>query len=164
MRDLLPGDDEGMYRLDSDAEVHRYVGNKPVQTIAHSRDVIAVIRQQYETNGIGRWAVIEKSSGNFIGWSGLKLITEPIDGRSNYLDLGYRFIKEYWGRGYAKETAKASATYAWDVLHADILCGIAHIHNIASINVLQSVGLGFTHFFEFNGDPYAWYEMQRPTQ
>lgn len=161
MRDLLPTDHEGMFALDSDAEVHRYLGRKPVQTIAQCREVIEFIRQQYDTNGIGRWAVIEKSTGAFVGWSGLKLITEPINDRSNHLDLGYRFIKQYWGKGYATETALAAAAYAWDVLHAQQLCGIAHVDNVASRKVLQRAGLQYLENFDHNGDPYEWYEVHR---
>lgn len=67
MRDLLPTDDAGMFELDSDMEVHRYIGQKTVKTINESRAVIGIIRRQYSTNGIGRWAIIEKTSGNFIG-------------------------------------------------------------------------------------------------
>lgn len=33
LRELLPSDDYGMFELDSDHEVHRYLGNKPVTTI-----------------------------------------------------------------------------------------------------------------------------------
>jgi [ribosomal protein S5]-alanine N-acetyltransferase len=161
MRDLLPTDDEGMFALDSDPDVHKYIGRNPVTEIEQSRQVIGIIRAQYEANGIGRWAVIEKSSGCFIGWSGLKLITEPINGRNNYLDLGYRFIRDYWGRGYAKEAAVASATYAWNVLQAQELCGIAHVHNVASRRVLESAGLQFVEKFEFDGEPHEWFEVKR---
>ena len=161
LRDLLPTDDEGMFLLDSDPDVHKYLGRKPVQNIEQCREVIEIIRQQYETNGIGRWAVIKKETGTFIGWSGLKLMKETINGRNNFLDLGYRFIKQYWGKGYATETAIASAFYAWDVLKARELCGIAHIDNIASRKVLQSAGLRFIQNFDFNGDPYEWYEAKK---
>ena len=161
MRDILPTDDEGMYLLDSDPEVHKYLGGKPVQSIDQCREVIEFVRRQYETNGIGRWAVVEKATGNFVGWSGLKYITEPINGRNKYLDLGYRFIKQYWGRGYAKETAAAAAAYAWNVLQAPELCGIAHVHNIASQKVLQSVGLTFVCNFDYDSEPHKWYEMKR---
>ncbi|KAA5532545.1 GNAT family N-acetyltransferase [Taibaiella lutea] len=161
MREMLPTDDAGMFQLDSDPDVHLYIGRKPVQYIEQSREVIEIVRKQYEINGIGRWAVIEKETGAFIGWSGLKLITEPINGRKNHLDLGYRFIKQYWGKGYAKETAIASAAYAWDVLNAKELCGIVHIHNIASRKTLQSVGLRYVENFDYDGSPYEWYEMKR---
>ena len=94
-------------------------------------------------------------------WSGLKLMKETINGRNNFLDLGYRFIKQYWGKGYATETAIASVFYAWDVLNARELCGIAQIDNIASRKVLQSAGLRFIQNFDFNGDPYEWYEAKK---
>jgi RimJ/RimL family protein N-acetyltransferase len=162
LRDILSSDDERMFVLDSDPEVHRYVGNKPVQTIEECRNVIAFIREQYEANGIGRWAVIEKSSGQFIGWSGLKLMKETTNCHVDYLDLGYRFIRQYWGKGYAKETAKAAAGYAWDVLHAKELFGMAEEGNAASRKVLESVGLQYKEMFDWNGRPYAWYSMRRP--
>jgi ribosomal-protein-alanine N-acetyltransferase len=162
MRDLLPEDAPGMFALDSDAEVHKYIGGRPVKTIDDSRKVIEIIRAQYISNGIGRWAVIEKTTEQFIGWSGLKLITEPINGHNNYLDLGYRFMPQYWGKGYAKETAKASADFAWNTLKASRLCGIAHEQNIASRKVLESVGLQQKELFEFDAAPHVWYEMARP--
>lgn len=162
MRDVLPTDDEGMFALDSDPEVHRYIGRNPVQTIEESRKIIQFIKDQYDTNGIGRWAVIEKNTGQFIGWSGLKLVTETTNGHTNYLDLGYRFIRQYWGKGYAKETARASAAYAWEVLQAKELFGMAEEHNTASRKVLESAGLQYKEMFHWNGDPYAWYAMQRP--
>lgn len=60
--------------------------------------MIDSIRRQYIENGIGRWAVIDKESNNFVGWSGLKLITAKINNHQNFYDLGYRLIKRYWGR------------------------------------------------------------------
>lgn len=54
-----------------------------------------MVRQQYVDNGIGRWAVVEKESGLFIGWAGLKIETNVNDHASFY-DLGYRFLPEFW--------------------------------------------------------------------
>lgn len=161
MRDLLPTDDEGMFRLDSDPEVHKYVGRKPVQTIDQSREVIEFVRAQYDSNGIGRWAIIEKETGAFIGWSGLKLITTEINGHNNYLDLGYRFIKDYWGRGYATETALRSVQYAWDELKATELYGMAHVDNAGSRNVLMKCGMQEKNPIDYEGNPYIWYELKK---
>lgn len=159
MRDLLPEDADGMFALDSDAEVHRYLGNKPVQSIEQSREVIEIIRAQYVSNGIGRWAVIEKDSGAFVGWSGIKLMTISVNGYCNYYDLGYRFIKQFWGKGYATETALASVRYAWDVLKAEELYGMADTANSASRNVLEKVGMRFSATFEYDGVEHAWYKL-----
>jgi RimJ/RimL family protein N-acetyltransferase len=46
LREILPTDVEGLYELDSDPEVHRYLGNKPVSDRKQIMDVIHFIRQQ----------------------------------------------------------------------------------------------------------------------
>lgn len=161
MRDLLLTDDEGMFELDSDPEVHLYLGSDPLTKIEQSRDVIAIIRQQYIDNGIGRWAVIEKATGNFIGWSGLKLIKEPINNRIGHLDLGYRFIPKYWGKGYASETARASLEYGFNEMKQDAIYAIANIHNIKSRNVLEKCGLKFVEQFDWEGIPHDWFEISK---
>ena len=65
---MLLSDDAGILDLDSDPDVHRYLGGKPIKTIEEARSGINYICGQYERNGIGRWAVIEKATEDFIGW------------------------------------------------------------------------------------------------
>ena len=62
LREILPTDIDGMYELDSDPEVHRYLGNQPVTNKDQVVEVINFIRQQYIDNGIGRWAIIDKKT------------------------------------------------------------------------------------------------------
>lgn len=77
----------------SDPEVHKYLGNNPYTTLEQSRGTIAFVQRQYAEHGIGRWAVIEKSTGSFVGWSGLKFLTEPVNNHCNIYDVGYRLQK-----------------------------------------------------------------------
>ena len=58
LREILPADKAEMFELDSDPEVHKYLGNMPVKDIDQVRDVIQFIRQQYIHNEIGRFAII----------------------------------------------------------------------------------------------------------
>jgi len=158
LRELVPEDAEDMFELDSDPEVHRYIGKNPVKTIERSRQVIEIIREQYVTNGIGRWAVIEKETGLFTGWSGLKLTTEITNRHINYYDLGYRFIKKHWGKGYATETAVACMGYGFGHMGLTEIYGMADVGNIASQNVLQKAGLKYVETFEFDGAMHNWYK------
>lgn len=162
LREFLPTDAQGMFELDSDPEVHRYLGNKPVQSIEQSQEMITFIRQQYLDNGIGRWAVIDKATSEFIGWAGLKLIREPINHHIDFYDVGYRFIRRYWGRGYATEAAQASVDYGFQVLCLPTLYAIADMQNLASRAVLAKVGLRHVGVFNHDGVPIAWLEAQRP--
>ncbi|MES2589577.1 MAG: GNAT family N-acetyltransferase [Bacteroidota bacterium] len=116
LRKIETSDDVAMFELDSNPEVCTYLGNKPVKDMEEIRSIIQMIHKQYEENGIGRWAVIEKASNNFIGWSGLKLVKEPINNQVNFYDLGYRFMPRYWNKGYASEAAKAWIDFAFNEL------------------------------------------------
>ncbi len=161
MRDLLPSDAEAMFEMDSDPEVQRYLGNKPVKHIDEITAVIAIINKQYQDFGIGRWAVIEKATGSFIGWAGLKWIDSTINGHTQYYDVGYRFIKRYWGRGYATEVAKASVQYGLDILKTSAINGIANVDNKASINVLKKAGLLQGDIFEYEDIPHFWFALPK---
>jgi ribosomal-protein-alanine N-acetyltransferase len=159
LRELTPTDDKGMFELDSDPEVHRYLGNKPVTSIEQSRQEIAFIRTQYAENGIGRWAVIEKTSGNFVGWSGLKLNKKEVNKHSSFYDIGYRLIKKYWGKGYATESAMAALNYGFNELKLKEIYGMADINNTGSNRILTKLGLTFIEPFDYNGILHNWYKI-----
>lgn len=161
LREITATDDEGMFALDSDPEVHRYLGNNPIKTIEQAQEGIAFIRQQYTDYGIGRWAVIEKETGNFTGWAGLKYMTETRNGHSNFYDVGYRFIKAYWGKGYATEAAVASVNYGFEVLKLNELFGMADVENIGSNKALQKAGLKYVADFDHAGIRHSWYKAMR---
>ena len=159
LRELLPSDAEGMFRLDSNPEVHKYLGNDPVKDMSQTYDVIANIRQQYLDNCIGRWAVILKETNEFIGWSGLK-IEKNINGHERFYDLGYRFIQEFWGKGYAYESAKAFVDFGFNEMKIPVLNACADVNNLRSRNVLEKCGLIEINTFILDGDPHLWYELK----
>jgi len=164
LREVMPSDVDGMFELDSNPEVHKYLGKTPITTKEKAQEAIAFIRRQYEERGIGRWAAIEKSSGDFIGWSGLKLNDEKekLNGKSNFYDIGYRFIPRYWGKGYATESALAALKYGFETMNLEQIVGAAEVENIGSNKVLQKIGLKFVN--EFDDDEFDtcnWYELNR---
>jgi len=161
IRDLMDEDVHGMFALDSDAEVHKFLGNKPISKIEEAKKMIDFIKQQYLDYGIGRWAVVEKESGEFIGWSGFKYNTETLNARTNYYDIGYRLIKKYWGKGYASESAIASLNYGFTKLNYDEIVGIADVANIASNTILQKIGLIKRNEFIYDASPVNFYSLSK---
>jgi len=164
LREIMPTDIEGMFELDSNPEVHKYLGDKPVKTKEEIEKVIEFIREQYRDRGIGRWAAIEKASGDFIGWSGLKLNTgekDSLNGKQDFYDIGYRFIPRYWGKGYATESALVALDYGFKVKQYETIAGIALIDNIGSNKVLQKIGLNYIEDFVFEDTRASWYELNK---
>ena len=85
LRELELSDAEGMFELDSNPNVHLYVGNRPVKHIDESIEYIKFVQKQYKDLGTGRWAVVLKETNEFIGWSGIKFITDEINNHKNFL-------------------------------------------------------------------------------
>jgi len=161
LREMLPEDDKGIFDLDSDPDVHTYLGKNPIKDLQQAKDAITFIRKQYIENGIGRWAVIEKESGTFAGWSGLKLIKELTNDHINYHDLGYRFIKKHWGKGYATETARATVQYGFDTMGLSEIYGMADARNRASRHVLEKAGLKQDGQFIYDGVLHDWFKISK---
>lgn len=161
LRDLEESDLHGMFELDADSEVHTYLGKKPVTSIEEAKQNITFIRNQYQENGIGRWAVVEKGTGEFLGWSGFKLITEPINGRKMYYDLGYRFIKKAWGQGYATEAALGCLRHAFGQLKQSNIYGMADVEHGASNKILQKIGMMKMNEFIYENILHNFYGISK---
>ena len=127
-----------LLQLNSDPEVLKYLHEPILQNEAHAKKILTkVIFPQYE-NRLGRWAVFVKENNEFIGWCGLKYRSEPDE-----YDLGYRFIKTAWGKGYATEAASYTLRYGFETLRLEVITGRAHIENKASLKVLEKTGMKY---------------------
>jgi RimJ/RimL family protein N-acetyltransferase len=147
-----------LYELNHDPEVIRYTGD-PIKDIDHAKEVLEqVILPQYALYNHGRWAVHTKPGLQFIGWCGLKAIPQR-----NEIDLGYRFIKEAWGKGYATEAAFASLKYGFEKLNLPRIVGRAMPGNIGSLRVLEKCGMVFIGEEVVDDHPAKTYEALNPS-
>ena len=160
-RELRPSDDGAMFALDSDPDVMKYLGMKPLESIEQTREILASMNQQYLDYGIGRWAAILKESNSFIGWAGLKFIRK-LNGVENTYDLGYRIIKQHWGNGYGYESAARFIDFGFNEMNLPRITAYADVNNKASIRILEKCGMKFVNKFMDEGDLCAWYEIDNP--
>lgn len=161
LREIVPDDALALFAIDSNPAVNTYLGNNPVKSLSQSKEIIEFIRKQYLENGIGRWAMIEKSTTTFIGWCGLKLVKEITNKHINYYDLGYRLNQKYWGLGFATEAALACISYGFSELKLNEIFAIADTQNKASKHVLEKVGFKLIESFDLEEIPHDWYELRK---
>jgi len=161
IREILSTDVDAMFELHADPEVHRFLGNKTVSNKAQVVDIITFVRQQYVDHGVGRWAIIDKRTNEFAGWTGLEWVTKETNHHKNYYDLGYRLLKRFWGQGIATESAVASLAYAFDRLKATDVFAIADCENDGSNKILRKAGLKFIETFNHDGIKHNWYKIDR---
>lgn len=162
LRELQLSDADGMFELDSNPNVHLFLGNRPVKHIEESIKYIHFVQKQYKDFGIGRWAVILKETNEFLGWSGIKFITDEINGHKNFYEIGYRFIEKHWGKGYATEAGKAFVDYAFNEIKADAIYAYADAGNENSRRILEKLGLRYVNSFEYEEELEVWYELKNP--
>ncbi|MGB5205234.1 MAG: GNAT family N-acetyltransferase [Eudoraea sp.] len=136
LREFLLNDAENIWELNSDPEVIKYTGDPPFETIEKAR-VFLNNYMEYKKNGFGRWAVITKSSNTFIGWCGLKL------NEQNMVDIGFRFFKKEWNKGYATEAANACLEHGFLNLNLNEIIGRVAWENKASIKVLEKLSMQY---------------------
>jgi len=165
LRPLTLADATGLFELDSDPAVHRYlggIGGPRPGSLADSEATIRFIQAQYTAHGIGRWAVVLRATGEFMGWAGLKLVTEPVNGQHDFYDIGYRFIPRYWGQGYGHEAARAWLDYGFATLALPRICAYADVNNAGSRRILAKIGLQEGNVFTEGGTACVWYEAKNP--
>lgn len=127
-----------IYELNSKPEVLQYVHEHVIKDNTHATEVLTnIIMPQYQRN-LGRWATFISHTHEFIGWCGLKFRTELDE-----TDIGYRFLPQYWGKGYATEAAKHTLEYGLDTVGLQTITGRAHVENAASLKVLQKIGMTY---------------------
>ena len=144
LREFSVYDAEIFFHLNSDPEVMKYTGDVPFQSISDAEKFFNNYTD-YQLNGFGRWAVVLKETGKFIGWCGLKLNEE------NLIDIGFRFFRKEWNKGYATESAMACLQHGFNNLNIKEIIGRAAKENTASIKVLEKLGMEFWKIGDCDG-------------
>lgn len=147
-----------IYELNRDPDVTRFTGD-PIRDHAHALEVLEkVILPQYALYNHGRWAVHTREDFEFIGWCGLKCRPE----RDQEIDLGYRFMKTAWGKGYATEAAFGCLQYGFEQLGLRRIVGRAMPENLASLRVLEKIGMTYVGEEIVDDHPALTYEAINP--
>ncbi|MGL4581624.1 MAG: GNAT family N-acetyltransferase [Flavobacterium sp.] len=144
LRELTIDDATNFYQLNLNPNVMRYTGDDAFSSVEEAHTFLANY-SDYERNGYGRWAVIRKEDNAFLGWCGLKYNADIGE-----TDIGFRFFEEFWNKGYATESAKACLEYGFTTLGLPHIIGRAMRENMASIKVLEKIGLVYDNEFDFD--------------
>ena len=154
LREMTPDDAENAYLLNLDPDVLKYTGDAPFGSIEEARNFLLKY-DHYKKYGFGRWAVINKLDHEFIGWCGLRYVTDK-----NEYDVGYRLNKRFWNKGYATEAAKACIDIGFNKFNIKRIIGNVMKENIASIRVLEKIGMTYYKDEDCGQQPGMIYEIE----
>jgi [ribosomal protein S5]-alanine N-acetyltransferase len=138
-------DAEAFFAINSNPDVMRFTGEPILPSLDAARQAIANY-PDFDKLGYGRWASVLKETQTIIGFCGLKYLSDL-----DAVDVGFRFLPRYWGRGLATEACVASLDFGFTTLSLDQIVGFVVPENIASIRVLEKAGMQLDGEFDYDG-------------
>ncbi len=120
-------------------EVMRWVFAGAALSLGESE---SFIRANFNFKGepIGLCTLVEKASGEIIGFAGLNPCQVLSD---NDLEFGFVLAREEWGRGLATEIGRAQLAFGFEQLGRPRLLALASRQNAASICTLEKLGMHY---------------------
>ncbi len=125
----------------------QYIGDRGVSDLKKAETYIEERYVPSYENGLGNFIVVLKETGKSIGSCGLYK-RDNLD----HPDIGFAFLPEYLGKGYGYEAASAMLDYALTDLKLQKVLGFTVDYNVASIKLLEKLGLKKTGIFQFEDD------------
>jgi RimJ/RimL family protein N-acetyltransferase len=117
----------------------QFIGDRGVRTEDDARRYLTVgPLASYAQHGLGLYHVARREDDLPVGMCGLLRRDTLPD-----VDVGFAFLPEHSGVGYASEAGAATIAYGRAEFGLRRVAGITRAENVASIRVLEKLGLRF---------------------
>ncbi|MFK7748429.1 MAG: GNAT family N-acetyltransferase [Kordia sp.] len=139
LREFLLKDAEFILELVNTPLWIQYIGDRNIHTPGVAEEYISDnLQKGYQKNGFGLWLMELKETATPIGMCGL-VNRDSLDD----VDIGFALLPKYERQGYTFETATATLKHAKEKLQISKIVAITDASNIASIGLLNKIGLKF---------------------
>ena len=156
LREIEAADAPFILELLTDPSFLDNIGDRGVSDMASAANYIENSpRASYARNGYGLWLVVSKETGEPFGMAGLVRRDTLPD-----TDIGYAFLPRHWSKGYAVEACTAVRDHAMRTLAMPRLLAIVSPGNVASVKVLQRIGLTFRDTVRLGADDLQLFAIE----
>lgn len=146
VRHFTEGDYDNYFALQGDPVVMQYI-RLPRTRVESDSFLAESILKAKPDDFKGYWAVEEKTGSAFIGC----FVIIPIPDDPSKTQLGYSFLPQHWGKGFATEVTLGGVEYFRTRTPLNEIYGVTETPNIASQKVLQKAGFQF-HEIKMEGE------------
>lgn len=150
LREGRASDFEPIAAFYADAEASKSVGGPLSRAEAWGR--VAFNRGHWALRGYGNWALEEKATGDYVGWSGL-WFPEGFPER----EVGWGLIPTKRGRGYATEAAFRARAYVYETLGWETAISLVTDVNVPSARVAERLGATVEGVTRYDGMAFCVY-------
>jgi len=152
IRQFTIDDDAFIFRLLNSPIWLIYIGDRKIRGLHDARNyIINGPLASYDRYGFGLYLVALKEDETPIGMTGLI----KRDGLQE-VDMGFAFLPDYTGKGYAYEAASAVKDYALNILKLPRLAAITTEKNTHAIALLNKIGLHHEKMVQLPGSDLSF--------
>ena len=144
IRSFAEADTDEYAEIASDGRVARYLANTNPRSYEEAAEFVKEQMREESKSGLARYAVILKETNKLIGFAGFKAFDD-------YTDFGWVLGYEHWANGYGTEAALAVYQYGLQVLKLTDMVAGSVIENVASVKIIERLGLEYQTHREKNG-------------
>lgn len=127
------------FELMNDSSWIENIGDRGITNLKDAENyIVNKFQKHYQDYGFGFYTVKLKTDLTNIGMSGL-VKRDFLE----HVDIGYGFLPQYTGKGYAFEATKAVFDYGKNTLNINPIIAIVNGTNTASQKLLNKLGLTF---------------------
>jgi RimJ/RimL family protein N-acetyltransferase len=148
LRWLNTDDAAFIFQLVNEPSWLKYIGDKGVRTLQDAENYIRNGPvETYSRRGFGLYLVELRDGGESLGICGL-IKRESLED----VDLGFAFLPDFWGKGYAYEAAAAAMSYGKNVLGLSRIVAIVSQDNHPSRKLLEKLGFRLERIAALNSN------------
>ena len=131
--------------MNSDPAVMEYFPK--LLTAAEAAAMVERIRRHFGEHHFGLFAVEEKSTQSFIGFTGLA-IPRFESFFTPCVEIGWRLKRSCWNQGFATEAARACLQYGFETIQLQRIVSFTSVQNYRSENIMKKLGMQYLQDFD----------------
>ncbi len=156
LRKLAKTDVDLIVTLNADPEVMKYIGETD-DSYENAKNYVEMRVDGYaDKDGLGIFVATEKTSGENIGWICLKQLDD-----TDEIEIGFRLLTKYWGKGYATEGARCLLEFGFNTLGLEEIAGVTLPTNTPSQSVLKKIGLEYVGIAPYYGFDLSYFKRKK---
>jgi ribosomal-protein-alanine N-acetyltransferase len=134
-REFKSSDVQDLFLIRSNDDVMNYMDSYKHKTLKDSEKLISEVHKSFKEQTGLNWAIIEKSTNEFIGYFGFwRIIKEHCRA-----EIGFALKPEFWGKGYMKETMNSLIEFGFKNLQIHSIEANVNPENKKSIQLLETL-------------------------